>query len=122
MYISQMVVDEIKRGNKEAAGFRIDAITGIPLLEYIPPVPLLAHRLLQVRAFPANEEADAVHVAYAAVYGMDFLVTWNQKHIANDMPRRFVEKILSESGAKPPRLLTPESHLLEVEDHNVHGY
>jgi predicted nucleic acid-binding protein len=116
LYISQTVVDEIRLGDKVAAGLRIDAIKGISILELVPAIQPLAKALLQTGAIPVKSEADAVHVAYAAIHGLDILLTWNQKHIATDMKRRFIEAVILDFGFRLPRLLTPEQHLLSMEN------
>ena len=115
LYISQTVIDEIRLGDKIAAGLRIDAVRGMLVLELVPAIQSLAQALLQTRAIPEKSEADAVHIAYAAVHSVDVLLTWNQKHIATDMKRRLIEAVILDSGFRLPRLLTPEQHLLSME-------
>jgi len=122
LYISQTVVDEIRLGDKIAANLRIDAAKEIPILELIPAVQPLAKTLLQTGAIPAQSEADAVHIAYATAHGLDVLLTWNQKHIATDLKRRLIEAVVLDCGFRLPRLLTPEQHLLSMEDDYVHGH
>lgn len=116
LYISQTVMDEIEEGDTAAAALRVQAVRGIPILESISLVDTLVSALLRAGAVPVKVEADAVHIAYAAAHGMDYLITWNQKHIATDAKRRLIEAVLFEFGLRPPRLLTPELHLLEWEE------
>lgn len=122
LFISKAVVDEIGLGNRVAAGLRMTAVQGIPILEFMPPILPLAQALLRTGAIPAKSEVDAVHIAYTAVHNMDILLTWNQKHIATDVKRRLIEAIILDFGLRLPRLLTPEQHLLSMETDNVHGY
>ena len=67
---------------------------------------------MQTGAIPEKSKADAVHIAYSAIYGMDFLITWNQKHIAANAKRRLIEAVLLDSGFRLPQLFTPEQHLV----------
>ena len=122
LYISQTVVDEIRLGDKIAADLRIDAVQGISILELVPAIQPLAQALLRTGAIPAQSEADAVHVAYTAVHELDVLLTWNQKHIATDMKRRLIEAVILDFGLRLPRLLTPEQHLLAMENEHVHEH
>jgi hypothetical protein len=122
LYISQTVVDEIRLGDTVAADLRIDAVKGISVLEPVSTIQPLAQALLRTGAIPEKSEADAAHIAYTAVYGLDILLTWNQKHIATDMNRRLIEAVIIDSGLRLPRLLTPEQHLLSMERENVHRY
>ena len=122
LYISETVVDEIRLGDKVAASLRIDAVRGIPILELVSSITPLAQTLLRTGAIPEKEEADAVHIAYTAVHGMDVLLTWNQKHIATDAKRRLIEAVILDFSLRLPRLLTPEQHLLSMETKNVHEH
>ena len=109
-------------GDTVAAGLRIDAVHGIPILEVVPSIQPLTQALLRTGAIPQKSEADAVHIAYTTVHGMDVLLTWNQKHIATDANRRLIEKVILDFGFRLPRLLTPEQHLLSMENENVHEH
>jgi hypothetical protein len=112
LYISQTVIDEIADGDPEAAELRLQAIQGIPFLHLNHNVERLAETFLSSGAVPEHAKADAQHVAFAAVFGMDFLITWNQKHIAAEKKRRQIEAIMEGFELKPPKLLTPEQHMI----------
>ena len=116
LYISQTVIDEIADGDPQAAEARLEITRKISLLEINEVIKPLAQALMRTGAIPMKSEADADHIAYSAVYGMDFLVTWNQKHIAENVQRRLIEAVLLDSGFRLPRLWTPERHLLMMED------
>jgi hypothetical protein len=60
------------------------------------------------QTFYWNAEADALHIALAADNGVDFLLTWNCKHIANAKTRGMIERCLRSRGYDPPVLCTPE--------------
>jgi len=57
---------------------------------------------------PRKAAEDALHIAVAAVHGLDFLLTWNCKHIANAMMRSAIERVCREAGYEPPVICTPE--------------
>ena len=63
-------------------------------------------------AVPRKATEDALHLALAAVHGIQFLLTWNVKHIANAAMRQAIERVCRESGFEPPVICTPE----ELED------
>ena len=71
--------------------------------------------LIAGRAVPANAAEDAVHIALAATNGMDYLLTWNCKHIANASVRRRIETALLQMGYMCPTICTPEELLGELE-------
>lgn len=112
------VVEEIEKGDLEAARLRLQTIQGISVLNLNGDIERLAESFLASGAIPGNSGADARHIAFAAVYGMDFLITWNQKHIAAERNKQQIEAIIEEYGLKPPRLFTPEQHMI-FEETNV---
>ena len=108
LFISRAVVTEAGRGNPEAADRRLEALRGIPNLEFGRDVAALAKRLMQRGALPPKARLDAVHVAVAAVNGMDYLLTWNLRHLANAAFRGKIEGVCRDAGTVPPIICTPE--------------
>jgi predicted nucleic acid-binding protein len=108
VFVSSAVLDECARGDKDAVRQRLAAVEGIPVLEVTPEALELARFLVKKRILPAKAGADALHIALAGVHGMDFLLTWNCRHIANAEMRFRVEGALRACGFDPPALCTPE--------------
>jgi len=71
----------------------------------------LAGKLLGRGPLQEKARVDAEHIAFAAVNGMDFLVTWNLKHIANPALREQIQTILRGAGFAPPVICTPRQLL-----------
>jgi hypothetical protein len=61
-----------------------------------------------VYPLPAKAEADAAHIALAAVHGVEYLLTWNCKHIANAEMQPALTRISHAQGYALPILCTPE--------------
>lgn len=79
------------------------------LLEPNPAILEIAKLLLEPAGpLPRKVEADALHVASATLYGCDYLLTWNFKHLANAIIERHVERILRTHGYEPPTVCTPD--------------
>jgi hypothetical protein len=112
---SQVVVDEAGMGDAGAAAERLAALAGIPLLELGPEVLSLADELVAGRALPPNARVDAVHLALAAISDVDYLMTWNCKHLANATLRDRIEAVCDRGGVSAPRICTP-LELMEVPD------
>lgn len=108
VFISTTVLEEIEEGDPNAARERVRVIAGIPMLEMNENVNALGLAILQMNHIPKNCRLDAFHLAFAAVYGMDFLVTWNQKHLINAMFRRSIEDVIISYQYKFPYITTPE--------------
>jgi hypothetical protein len=114
LFASRAVVAEAARGNPIAAARRLEALQSIPSLEFGRDVTALARGLMQSGALPLKARMDAAHVAVAAVNGMDFLVTWNLRHLANAALRGKIEEACRAAGTVPPVICTPEE-LMEAE-------
>lgn len=110
-YISVLVVEEATRGDAEAANARISMIADLPRLALNENVRDLGGLLVEQLAIPARAIEDAYHVAIAAVHGMDYLLTWNCKHIANLQMRRKIEQVCRGAGYEPALIGTPEELL-----------
>jgi predicted nucleic acid-binding protein len=108
LFISQFVIDEALGGDPVAAHRRIASLEGLARLNIEhSEIPSLARTLISERALPQKAFVDALHIAVAAFYGVDILLTWNFKHIANGAMMRHIERVCSESGCPCPKLLTP---------------
>jgi predicted nucleic acid-binding protein len=107
LFASRFVRDEASAGDAAAARRRLDALHGIPLLDITEDAIQLAARLVSDGGLPAKARVDALHVAVATVHGMDYLLTWNCKHIANASLRGKIEAICKASGFLPTTICTP---------------
>lgn len=111
LWVSSAVMIEVMKGDHALAIARMELLEGLSALPVTAPVRELAGRLLGRGPLPEKARVDAEHIAFAAVNGMDFLVTWNLKHIANPAIRRHVETICRGAGFPPPEICTPEQML-----------
>ena len=108
LFVSQLVLDEAAAGDPDAARRRLDLLRGMPLLDVNETVRALAQQLLVGIPLPPPAGADSVHIAVAAVHGMEYLLTWNCTHIANAELRPAVERICRTQGFPAPALCTPD--------------
>ena len=111
--ISELVVRECAAGDQEAARRRLDAITGIARLEINEQVEQIAVGLVQRGLVPPQVAEDALHIAIAAAHGVDFILTWNFKHIANPTMQYRIAGFLDEINLALPFICTPEELLGE---------
>ncbi len=115
LFVSRYVMNECSRGDPQAAQERLAFLEGIPLLEVSDSVETLAQALLSKVPLPAKATVDALHISVAALSGIDYLLTWNCKHIANPSLRLRIESVCRELGCEPPVICTPQE-LLEIND------
>ena len=111
LYISRFVIDEASLGAEELAAARLKALTGIPSLELSEAVFELGNKLIKRAVLPEKANVDALHIATAAVHRIDYLLTWNCKHIANALIVPKVNLIIRDMGFTPPYICTPEELL-----------
>jgi predicted nucleic acid-binding protein len=107
LYISQVVLDEVERGDAEMAARRLKILRDLPLLEVNETVQSLAAQFLAKSNLPPKASDDALHIAAATVYGLDYLLTWNCKHIANAQIQKKLAQISIEAGYELPTICTP---------------
>jgi hypothetical protein len=107
LYSSQAVVKETSQGDTEIASQRLEIIRNLALLDLNQSVLNLAEQFLERSSLPSKADVDAVHIAAATVHGMDYLLTWNCKHIANAQIQRKLAEISLNLGYELPILCTP---------------
>ncbi len=102
------MLDEAGAGDPTATADRLRVLDGLPLLGESAKADRLADLLLARHLLPPKAAADAQHVALVATAGVDYLLTWNCKHIANaDLLPALYETLRAE-GFSPPLIVTPE--------------
>ncbi len=115
---SELVVAEASRGDPDAAELRLASLEGIPELLIDEEVQELAQRLISEGGVPASAQADALHIAVAAVHSVDYLLTWNCRHIDNAAMKPRMRSICSGAGYRCSEICTP-LELLPEEANNV---
>ena len=108
LYISQIVIEEISERDNSLVQKRNELIKEIPMLEYNDDVEKLAQIYFEHFKFPLKSLRDAFHMAFAVYYELDFLLTWNCKHLANANIRLELARFNFTLGYKTPDICTPE--------------
>ena len=112
-YVSEIVLEEISRGDTAAAQSRLNAVEGFQSLAVTPEVFKLAREYYAALQLSDKARLDAIHLALAVQHGMDFLVSWNFIHIAGARPRSIIQTVNYNKGIKTPIICTPEELLEE---------
>lgn len=107
LYVSAAVLTEAGEGDPVFAAKRLAVLDGIPELRVSGEVVALAAWFLSEQIIPAVAEVDAAHLAFSAVHGLDFLLTWNCKHIHNLKLERRIEAACRSLGFTCPIICTP---------------
>jgi predicted nucleic acid-binding protein len=108
LVLSQLTLDECAAGDPDAAAERLNVIHHLPLLDDSDAADRLADLLLKRRAVPESQPRDALHIAIASVHGVQFIATWNFRHILNPHLQARIADTCREAGYVPPVICTPE--------------
>jgi predicted nucleic acid-binding protein len=107
-FISSVVLDELSEGdypNKEKC---LRLVQGIPSLALASEVIDIAEVYQLRRLMPRSPVRDALHVALASYYRVDYLLTWNCRHIANVNKMQHLKALNQGMGLSVPLLVTPD--------------
>jgi hypothetical protein len=111
--VSQLVLQEAGAGDSQAAKERLAVLATMKLLDITAEAQQLGKELVRAGALPTKAQADALHIAIAAIHGVPFLLTWNCRHLANATMRSVIEKACKNRGYLAPIICTPEELLGE---------
>ena len=101
-------MQEASVGDSTEIAKRLNVLAGLPLLDINNEVTFLVNELLSKGILPPKAGSDAVHIAVATVNRMDYLLSWNCKHIANAHVRKMTERTFRDLGYESPAICTPE--------------
>jgi hypothetical protein len=110
---SQFCLDEASDGDPLLAGERLDSLQGIPLLPLDHGIEAIAKEIISRSILPPTALVDAIHIALVAFHGIEYLLTWNCKHIANAKILPRIHRVLTDLGYSIPIICTPEELLAD---------
>ena len=119
LVVSPYVVDEASAGDPTLAAERLRSLDGIPLLPGAPEINQIASELMARAILPPKAAVDALHIATVAHHRIQYLLTWNCKHIANAKILPRIHQVLTDLRVPIPIICTPEELLgddTETED------
>jgi len=107
IWISEETFSELNQGNYPHKSEILESVSQCPVL---PPQKRIAD-IVQVYVdnylMPQVLEGDALHLAYASFYKLDFLLTWNCNHLANANKRQHIRIINTRLKLHTPEIVTP---------------
>lgn len=116
LFTSFETIVEAGKGDERMAEERLHLLEGVPLLPLSDQAVGLVQELIDSGIVPAKAASDAVHIAVASANSIDYLVTWNFKHIANPFVRDRLRKAVGQAGLKLPIMCSPEELLQNNEN------
>jgi hypothetical protein len=112
-YVSILVREEAGKGDQQRASLRLQALSNFSVLDVEEAVKELASTIMEGHGIPNEYPEDALHIAVAAVNGMDILLTWNFAHLNNPFTRTVVRQLVEQAGYQSPETCSPDE-LLEA--------
>lgn len=106
--VSQVVIDEASVGDPTEVQKRLAIISGLPAIEVTETAEMLTRAIMAAGILPPHAFPDAAHVAVAAVHAIDYLLTWNCKHLANAQIARRIGVVCEQQGHPMPVICTPD--------------
>ena len=116
IFTSLEAIDEAGEGDEEMAQMRLRLLEKVTRLEITDEIGNLAVKLVSSGLIPDKAASDAIYIAVASAHGMDYLVTWNFKHIANPFIQNRLRKTVQDFGFHFPVMCSPEELLQNNED------
>jgi hypothetical protein len=111
LFVSAEVLREAGRGDAQAAAQRLAAISDCIILPVTDEAERLTKRIVATGVIPARALRDAIHIGMATAHAVDFLLTWNCRHIANAAIQQALRKACHAAGFEMPVICTPHELL-----------
>ena len=112
---SDIVLEEAERGDPREAERRTAVLEDVRTLPLSLGAAALAHKLIEAGAVPPQFLSDAQHIAIAVVHSIEYLVSWNYKHIINETKQQHIKDVCLAAGYQPTTLSTPEALMEEIQ-------
>lgn len=93
IFISEETIRELDAGNYPNKNVIIKCISEIDVLPQTDEIIKIVEIYLKNQLMPRFFQGDAIHLAYASYYKIDFLLTWNCNHLANANKRHHIKLI-----------------------------
>ena len=116
LVVSELIRQEAGIGDRGGAEARLSTLASLATLDATEQADRLAEALVRTEAIPRTAIRDAVHIAIAAANGVEYLVTWSSRHIANAVARPLIESACRLAGFEPPTICTPEELMEDTDD------
>ena len=114
--VSPVVIDEISLGDESEIKKRVEIVAALEVLSASAEAEELTQAIMNAGIPPVKAVRDAAHISVAATHGIEYLLTWNCRHLANAQISRRIQKVCASQGFEVPLICTPEELLEEITD------
>ena len=116
LYISDAVLQELSSGNYPRKNEIIQLVSTISLLPAASDLEQVVEFYISNYVMPKSLVGDALHLAYASYFDIQYLLTWNCNHLANANKRKHIRVINARLGLSTPEIVTPLELFKEEND------
>ena len=107
LYLSSETLNELAKGPYPSQGAVLRTARQVTVLSRHASLDPIIRRYVAEFVMPRDHEGDAAHLAYASLYGIDFLLTWNCEHLANANKFDHIRIVNARLGLATPEIVTP---------------
>jgi predicted nucleic acid-binding protein len=107
LFLSDAVLQELSSGNYPRKAEILEFVSTVALLPLVNDIEQIVEYYIANYVMPKSFVGDAVHLAYASFYNIDYLLTWNCNHLANANKRKHIQVINGRLGISTPEIITP---------------
>jgi hypothetical protein len=109
LFLSPEVLTELSRPSYPHRKLALEMTVEVEILALTPEVRGLAKILVGEKVMPGPDASgDAVHVAAAVVHRVEYLLSWNVRHLANMNKLEHLRTICQRLGYISPVITTPD--------------
>jgi hypothetical protein len=108
LFVSGEVLAELSHRNYPHRQAALIWASEAKVLSLTDEVVGFASILVRERLMPLPIAGDAIHVAAAAVHSIDYLLSWNVRHLANPNKLAHLQTICLRHGLTAPWIVTPD--------------
>lgn len=120
VYTSEAVLAELRQGTFSGRDEALALLDDVPVLPVGDDIVGAARAYVEHLVMPKGHMGDSFHLAFACVHTMDYLLTWNCRHLANPRKVEHITEINRRLGLLTPTILTPQL-LVEEDAHEYPG-
>ena len=107
-YISEITIAEVERvSDLELQSKMKRTISQFSMLPLTDDVEWLARQYIRYGAVPEGYSEDAYHIAIAVINEMDYLLSWNFKHIVRSKTKDIVRMVNTLNRLRHIEIMTP---------------
>ncbi len=118
LWISEETIAELIKGDYPNKTEILECGSQIQVLPFDEHILEIAQVYLNNYLMPHVLKGDALHLAYASFFKMDFLLTWNCNHLGNANKKQHIRIINARLNLIAPEIVTPLELFTEVNDDN----